>query len=145
MLGDMHGSSNSSLPGANGEPPVSSPLIEREAGRASTRPAGSKAALWAVAHAASLVTLALGVVAFIVAAALQNDLWAQPSLKLTIPFLVVTVAAAVVSFARGERAVILPLLGVALAAAAMVLGWFLVMGIVVVVAAIIIFILSSVM
>lgn len=100
---------------------------------------------WLAAHAIGLATLVLGVVGFLVTSLTQEKFWATPSWKLTVPFVVLTVVGAVLSIARRERTLALPLLGVGLAAAAMVLGWFLIMGIVIVATALVILVLSAVM
>jgi hypothetical protein len=96
-------------------------------------------------HAIGLIALAIGVVGFIVCAASQSEFWSQPDLRLSTPFLAVAVAAAAASMARREGALYLPLLGVGLAAAAMVLGLVIVFGIVVLATAIVILILHGVM
>src|SRR5688572_888982 len=95
---------------------------------------------WFKHHALGLVTLLLGVVAFSVVAAVQNEFWAQPDWRLTVPFLIVTLATGVVSMARKEGAYYLPLLGIGLSAAAMFLGFFVVFAIVVAVTAVVILI-----
>jgi hypothetical protein len=69
----------------------------------------------------------------------------MPDVRITAPFLVLACAAAVVSLVRRERAHALPIAGVALAAAAMVLGWVIVVGIIALVSALIIVILHQVM
>ncbi|MEZ4365455.1 MAG: hypothetical protein R2939_04095 [Kofleriaceae bacterium] len=113
--------------------------------RPEMRPEASPGAPWLAAHAAGLIALALGVVGFLVVALTQGEFWEMPDWRLTVPVLVATVAAAAVSFVRREKTIALPLLGVGLAASAVVLGWFLVMGIVVGVTALIILVLSAVM
>lgn len=100
---------------------------------------------WPARHALGLVTLALGVVGFLVVALSQETFWAQPDWRLALPFLVVTVATGAASLSRREGAVYLPLLGIGLAAAAMVLGFVVVFAVVVVLTAAVIFILSGVM
>ncbi len=100
---------------------------------------------WFKHHAIGLVTLLLGVVAFTVVAAVQNEFWAQPDWRMTVPFLIVTLALGVVSMARKEGAYYLPLLGIGLAASAMFLGFFVVFAIVVAVTALVILILSGIM
>ena len=126
------------------EPTSAAPPLAASSGPAIHREAAPPIA-WFAAHAAGLIALALGVIGFLVTSLSQEKFWTTPSWKLTVPFLVVTAAAAAVSIARKERALALPLLGVGLAAAAMVLGWFLIMGIVVGVTALIILVLSAVM
>jgi hypothetical protein len=96
-------------------------------------------------HAFGLLALVAGAIAFLVVALHQDQLWSTPDWRLTVPFFVGTLVIAVVSLARRERAPILPLVGVALAAIALVLGWFLVMAIIVAVTALIILIISMVM
>jgi hypothetical protein len=100
---------------------------------------------WFKNHAIGLVTLLLGLVAFTVVAATQDEFWAQPDWRMTVPFLVVTLAAGVVSMARKEGAYYLPLLGIGLAGAAMVLGFFVVFAIIIAVTALVILILSGIM
>lgn len=115
--------------------------------RPTTHPGGGPAPLgpWIAHHAFGLLALVGGALAFLVVALHQDQLWSTPNWHLTLPFFVGTLVLAVVSFARRERAPILPLGGVALAAIAMVLGWFLVMAIIVAVTAVVILILSAVM
>jgi hypothetical protein len=100
---------------------------------------------WLKHHAVGLLTLLIGVVGFSVVALSQETFWSQPDWKLSVPFLVATVAAGAVSFARREGARYLPLLGIGLAASAMVLGFVVVFGVVVALTAVVIFILSGVM
>jgi hypothetical protein len=97
---------------------------------------------WLPAHALGLVALALGVASFGIVSLTNQPLWAQPDARLTIPFLIATAAAAAGSLIRRERAVALPLCGLGLAAAAAVLGWFLITAIVVGVTTLVILLLS---
>jgi len=100
---------------------------------------------WFAHHAIGLVTLLIGVVGFVIVAVNQQEFWEQPDWRLTVPFLVAAVAGAVVSISRREGAVAIPLLGVGAAAAAMVLGFFLIFGAVVLGTAVVILILSHAM
>jgi hypothetical protein len=100
---------------------------------------------WFKHHAIGLITLVIGVAGFVVVALNQQDFWQQPDHRLTVPFLVATVAGAVVSISRKEGAVALPLLGVGAAGAAMVLGFVIVFGIVLAATAIVILIMSHTM
>jgi hypothetical protein len=100
---------------------------------------------WFAAHVGGLIALALGVTGFVVVSLTARELWATPDWRISVPFLIATVAAAVVSLVRRERAIVLPLLGVGFAAAAVVLGWFLLTAIVVGVTTIIILGLSHAM
>jgi hypothetical protein len=100
---------------------------------------------WFAHHAVGLIALLVGVAGFIVIAVNQEQFWTQPDLRIATPFLIVAIAAAVVSMARKEGAIYLPLLGVGLAASAMVLGLVVVFGAVVLVTALVIVILHGVM
>lgn len=100
---------------------------------------------WFKQHVMGLVTLLIGVVGFTVVAMSQEEFWAQPDHRISVPFLIAAVAAGVASFARREGARYLPLLGIGLAASAMVLGFVVVFGVVVALTAVVIFILSGVM
>ena len=94
---------------------------------------------------ASLVALLLGVSSFVVVALVIADIGDIPDWRITVPFFVDTVAAGVVSFARKEGTVAIPLLGIGLAAAAMVLGWFVALAIILGVTALVILIMSHLM
>jgi hypothetical protein len=97
------------------------------------------------AHAVGLVALLIGVVGFSVVAFTQEKLWMQPDLHVALPFFIAAIAAGVVSLARKEGALYLPLLGVGLAGAAMVLGFVIIFGAVVLATLIVIVILHGVM
>ena len=107
-------------------------------------PSGTTGAYLA-ARPAGLAALVLGLVAFVVAAVTQHGMWVPPDWRISVPCLVITVAAAVASMARREQASTLWIVGLALATVAVVLGWFLMVAIVVAVAAILMVILHSVM
>ncbi len=79
---------------------------------------------------AGVVTLAIGVLAFVLVAAMQDHLWATPDWRLSVPGLVATGAAAAVSLARHERAYPWLFGGLGLAVAACLLGWVLMLAIV---------------
>ena len=100
---------------------------------------------WLGAHAFGLAAFALGVAAFLTVSLTAKELWATPDWRVSVPFFVATAALAAASLMRRERAVALPLLGVALAGAAVVLGWFLVTAIVVGVTTIVILVISHAM
>lgn len=85
---------------------------------------GSAAGAWILAHAAGLLALLIGSVGFIVVLVKQVELFDQPNWRLTIPLFVATLIPTAVAFARKEKSYALPLLGLGLSAAAMVLGWF---------------------
>ena len=116
----------------------------------SLRPAAAAAgpepaAQWLARNATGLAALIVGAVGFVVTFMVQDPLWSMPDHRLTIPFFGLALVLAVVSVARRESTLVLPVAGVALAALAMVLGWFLVMAMIVAVAAIVILIMSMVM
>ncbi len=75
----------------------------------------------------------------------QVEFWDQPDWRLTVPFLVATIAGGAVSFARREGMPVLPLLGVGLATAATVLGFIVVFGIVLAATALVIVIMHGVL
>jgi hypothetical protein len=100
---------------------------------------------WLARHAAGVASLALGIVAFVVVAVTQDQLWSTPDPRISVPAFALTAAAAAISLARRERAYPLWLGGIGLAGAALVLGWFVMLAIVVVATAVLILILHSVM
>ena len=78
---------------------------------------------WLARHVAGMVALVLGVVAFIVVAVTQDRLWATPDPRISVPAFALT----------------------ALAAAALVLGWFVMLAVIVAATVVLILILHSVM
>lgn len=100
---------------------------------------------WLARHAAGAAALGLGVLAFVVVAVSQHELWSTPDPRISVPAFGLTAVAAAVSLARRERAYSLVLAGLGLAGAALVLGWFLMLAIVVGVSGALILILHSVM
>jgi len=101
---------------------------------------------WLAARPAGAVAAALGLLAFIVVAVAQGELWATPDPRVSVPGFVVTAIAALVSIARKERgAYPLWTIGLGLAAASLVLGWFLMLAIVIAVTVVVMLILHAVM
>lgn len=104
---------------------------------------------WMRSHAAGLAAFVIGLAALAITAAIHlgsgDELTKIPDARLTIPLLITTVIAAVTAFVRREGAYALPFAGLALAVAATVLGWALLIGAVAAVAALIIVILSEFM
>src|SRR4051812_30065937 len=86
---------------------------------------------WIVRHAAGLGALVLGVIAFVIVAVSQDRIWSTPDWRISVPGFAATAGAALASIARRERAYPLWLLGLGLAGAALVLGWFLMLAVVV--------------
>ena len=96
------------------------------------RPADPSATGWLAQRPAALAAGVLGLLAFIVVAISQGQLWSTPDWRISVPGFVLTAAAACVSVARREvRAYPLWLVGIGLAGAALVLGWFLMLAIVI--------------
>jgi hypothetical protein len=105
-----------------------------------------EAGSWLGARKAGAAALALGVLSFVIAAVAHGELSSLPDLRLTVPGFVATAIAAAASVARREpRAFWLWALGLGLAGAAIVLGWFLMLSIVAVATIIVILILHTVM
>ena len=73
---------------------------------------------------AAIIALALGILTFVLAAAVRDRLWAPTDLRVGVPGFLATAAAAGISFARRERAWGLAVAGLGLAGAGLVLGWF---------------------
>ncbi len=104
------------------------------------------AAAWLAAKPAACVAAALGVLSFIIVCVSQGQLWSTPDPKISVPCFAVTAIAALASIARKERgAYPLWMIGLGLAAASLVLGWFLMLAIVVAVTAVVMLILHAVM
>jgi hypothetical protein len=100
---------------------------------------------WLARRPAGAIAVALGLASFVVVAVAQPALWATPDPRLSVPGLAVTGVAAVASIARRERAYPLWLAGLGLAGAAVVLGWFLMLAIVLGATVALILILHAVM
>lgn len=115
--------------------------------KATTTPGSGPAPLgpWFAQHLFGILALLVGAGAFLAVALTQHAFWSTPDWRLTVPFFVGALILTALSLARRERTPMLPLMGLGLAAIAMVLGWFLVMAIIVAVVAALILILSVVM
>ncbi len=104
---------------------------------------------WARSHAAGLLAFALGLAALVVTALVHlsgdGEITKIPDVRMTIPFLASAIIAVVVAFVRREGAYPLPIAGLALALAAVVLGWALILGAIAIVTVIAILILSEIM
>lgn len=110
-------------------------------------PATPSRRAWPTRHLAGLVCIALGIISVAIAAVLviRRDALFQevPDWRVTVPFWTAAAAAAVVSFVRREGSYGLPVAGVALASAALALGWVLVLSIVAAVTLVIIYLMSE--
>jgi hypothetical protein len=100
---------------------------------------------WLAHHVAGLLALAFGALAFILVAVTQDQLWSKPDWRVSVPGFAVTLVAAIIAIARREKSSALWLLGLGLAGAALVLGWFVMLAIVIGATAALILILHSVM
>ncbi|HEY0985869.1 MAG TPA: hypothetical protein VGD80_02415, partial [Kofleriaceae bacterium] len=106
---------------------------------------GSRLA-WLARRPAGVAAAVLGLAAFIVVAVAQPTRWSTPDWRLTVPGLAATAIAAAISIARREPGSYpLWLLGLGLAAAALVLGWFLMLAVVIAATVALILILHAVM
>lgn len=101
---------------------------------------------WLVRRKAAAAALVLGVIAFLIAAIAHGEMSSMPDWRITVPGFVATAVAAAISLARREpQGYWLWALGLGLAGAAIVLGWFLMLGIVIGATAIVMLILHAVM
>ena len=120
------------------DPPLTKPMHLR---RVATPGRG-----WLAPRPAGAVAAGLGLLAFIVVAVAQPTLWSTPDWRISVPGLVATAIAALISIARHEPAAYpLWLAGLGLACAALVLGWFLMLAIVIGGTVVLILILHAVM
>ena len=103
------------------------------------------AGAWLARRPAALAAAVLGVIAFLVVAISQGEVWATPDWRISVPGFVATAIASIVSLARREPGYWLWGLGLALAGCAIVLGWFLMVAIIVAAAAVLILILHALM
>jgi hypothetical protein len=94
------------------------------------RSAGLGRKPWYLAHAATAIALAVGVAALIAGYWLQFErgraITQIPDLRVTLPLLALAATAGIVAFRRHEPSPALAVLGMGMAAAGVVLGWFLV-------------------
>ena len=108
-------------------------------------PAPANPREWLVRHALGLVVLVLGAASFTIAAIRQDELWATPDHRVTIPLFVAALVVGVISFVRQEPSRLLPLAGVALAAIAVALGWVIVVGAILLATAVIAYLMTELM
>lgn len=80
---------------------------------------------WWRAHPLAIATLLLGIAAFAVVAIAQRSIGDTPDPRVSVPGFAVTTIAGVASLVRREGAWLVVAAGIALAAASLVLGWFL--------------------
>ena len=103
-------------------------------------------AAWLAKRKAAVGAGVLGVGSFAVVAISQGELWASPDWRISVPGFAITAIASAASLARREpNGYWIWGLGLGLAAAAIVLGWFLMFAIVVAGAAALIVILHAIL
>ncbi|MFN0252199.1 MAG: hypothetical protein ACKV2T_35310 [Kofleriaceae bacterium] len=96
------------------------------------RPADPSAGSWLAQRPAAVAAGVLGLVAFIVVAIASGELGATPDWRLSVPGFALTAIASIASIARKERGgYMIWMIGLGLAAASLVLGWFLMVAIVI--------------
>ena len=100
---------------------------------------------WLIAHALGLIAIVIGAASFTIAAVRQDELWATPDHRVTVPLFVLALVVGVVAFVRQEPSRLLPLVGVALAGVAVALGWVMVVAAILVATAIIAYFMSELM
>jgi hypothetical protein len=102
-------------------------------------------AKWLATRPAGLAALVLGLTAFIISLMMTTPAFSSPDWRISVPGFAVTAIASIVSIVRRERAWTLWLAGVGFAGAAIVLGWFLMVAIVIGATAALMLILNTVM
>ena len=102
-------------------------------------------AQWLAKRPFALASLALGIITFIVVTVTQEQMWTTPDWRISVPGFAATAIASLVSIARREKGHALWLVGVGLAGAALVLGWFMMFAIVIGVTLALMLILQTVM
>lgn len=101
---------------------------------------------WLAKRKVALVAMVLGVVSFLVVAIIHGELSSTPDWRVSVPGFAATAVASLVSLARREPGGYwLWAIGLGLAAASLVLGWFLMIAIIVAATAAVILILHAVM
>jgi hypothetical protein len=133
------------MPGTS-DAPLTKPARLRPALAPALAPALVSRWAWLARRPAGVAAAVLGLAAFIVVAAAQPTLWSTPDWRITVPGLAAAAIATLISIARREHAAYpLWLTGVGLAGAALVLGWFLMLAIVIGATVVLILILHAVM
>jgi hypothetical protein len=101
---------------------------------------------WLAARPAACASVILGLLSFIIVAVSQGELWSTPDPRISVPCFAVTAVAAGISLARREpKGYLLWCIGLGLAGASIVLGYFLMLAIVIAVTAVVLLILNAVM
>ena len=114
----------------------------------SLRPAGPSPISpgeWLLRHLLGLIAILLGATSFTIAAVRQDHLWSTPDHRVTIPAFVLVLLVGVGSFVRQEPTRLLPLVGIALAAIAVALGWVIVVGAILLATAVVAYLMTELM
>jgi hypothetical protein len=85
---------------------------------------------WLARQPAGVIAALVGLASFVIVVVAQHDLFTIPDPRRSVPGFALTALAAVVSIGRRERAWKLWLVGLGFATAALMLGWFLLLAIV---------------
>lgn len=120
-----------------GEPTLSRPEHLRHA--------PSSRRKWFAQRPFALAAGVLGLISFVVVAISQPVLWATPDWRVSVPGFALTAIAALVSLARREHGPGFWALGLGFAGAALVLGWFMMLALVIGATLLLMVILSTVM
>lgn len=100
---------------------------------------------WLAQRPFALAACALGLISFVVVAVTQQQFWATPDWRISVPGFALTAIAAVVSLVRREHGPGFWALGIGIAGVALVLGWFMMLAIVIGATLLLMVILSTVM
>ena len=100
---------------------------------------------WIGKHYGGLAALVLGIVSFAVVAIVQDPMWTTPDWRLSVPGFAATAVASFVALRRREGTHSLWIIGLGLAAASLVLGWFLMLAIVIGASAVLMLLLHTFM
>lgn len=100
---------------------------------------------WVKQRPFALASCALGVISFVVVAITQQQLWSTPDWRISVPGFALAAVAALISLWRREHGPGFWALGIGFAGAAIVLGWFLMLAIVIGATLLLMVILSTVM
>jgi hypothetical protein len=100
---------------------------------------------WLARRPWALASLVLGVISFVAVAASQPVLWSTPDWRISVPCFAITAIASLGALARREPGHGLWLAGLGFAAAALVLGWFMMLALVIGATLILMLIVSTVM
>lgn len=123
--------------------PAGEPLTKPEHLRPVEKPSASA---WLAKRPFALAAGILGIIAFTVVWISQGEVWTTPDWRISVPGFAVTAIASIVSLARREKhGYWIWGIGLALAAASIVLGWFLMIAIIIGAVAVLMAILQAIL